>query len=242
MSGGGEARMFEAVVSSRERERGGNGWLSLPVSSALHVAVLGSLAALSYLTIGSIREPLADIVFIGLPPAPRPMAAPPPPRGSKAISQPVAKKRVAAERLPEMLQPQSVPDEFVPPEAPAEPGNESVAPAGEPDGDDGGLLGGLRGGQRGGKAGGDINGSLDGVRHGLADGSGADEPSRIFGDIRPPELIFKLTPEFPEIARRSRVEGKVILEIVVNRRGEVDQVTVLRSHALFDEAAIAAVR
>lgn len=44
------------------------------------------------------------------------------------------------------------------------------------------------------------------------------------------------------MARQARAEGKVILEIIVGRTGSIEEVTVLRSHPLFDQAAVAAVR
>ena len=44
------------------------------------------------------------------------------------------------------------------------------------------------------------------------------------------------------MARKARAEGKVILEIVVGRTGEVEDVKVLKSNPLFDHASVEAVR
>jgi protein TonB len=49
-------------------------------------------------------------------------------------------------------------------------------------------------------------------------------------------------PDYPAIARAARVQGAVILEAVLDERGKVDRVRVLRSIPLLDEAALGAVR
>jgi protein TonB len=63
-----------------------------------------------------------------------------------------------------------------------------------------------------------------------------------FQGIREPKRIAYMAPEYPEIARISRVEGTVILEAVLDVTGRVHSVRVLKSKALLDEAAIRAVR
>lgn len=66
----------------------------------------------------------------------------------------------------------------------------------------------------------------------LRPGQGIKEPRRISG----------LPPEYPLIARNARVQGIVILEAVIDERGEVGRIKVLRSEPLLDQAAITAVR
>jgi protein TonB len=63
-----------------------------------------------------------------------------------------------------------------------------------------------------------------------------------FQGIREPKRIAYVAPEYPEIARLSRVEGTVILEAVLDVTGRVHSVRVLKSVALLDDAAIRAVR
>ncbi len=62
------------------------------------------------------------------------------------------------------------------------------------------------------------------------------------GDIRPPALLKRVEPAYPELARRAFVEGVVILEATVDQHGRVEDVRLLRSIPLLDEAAKAAVR
>jgi protein TonB len=68
-----------------------------------------------------------------------------------------------------------------------------------------------------------------------------------FGGVSYPVLIesSKVLPEYPELARKAKLEASVILEAVVQRDGTVGSIKVLRSPGKelgFDDAAIAAVR
>lgn len=66
---------------------------------------------------------------------------------------------------------------------------------------------------------------------------------RAVGEIKPPRLIKKVNPVYPEEARKERVEGVVILEARTDEEGNVDQVRVLKSNAtLLNEPAIDAVK
>jgi periplasmic protein TonB len=67
-------------------------------------------------------------------------------------------------------------------------------------------------------------------------------PIPVGGAIRAPKKIVDVAPIYPALARSARVQGKVILEAVINERGVVERLKVLRSQPLLDEAAIAAVR
>ncbi len=70
----------------------------------------------------------------------------------------------------------------------------------------------------------------------------ATAPVRVGGEIRPPTLVSRVGPVYPELAVGAHVEGVVILEAVVNREGRVQDVRVLRSIPLLDGAAVDAVR
>lgn len=63
------------------------------------------------------------------------------------------------------------------------------------------------------------------------------------GEIMPSRLIKKVEPEYPEEARRERIEGVVILEATTDKEGNVINIRVLRSKdPLLDQAAMDAVR
>jgi TonB family protein len=63
------------------------------------------------------------------------------------------------------------------------------------------------------------------------------------GETKPPELINKVDPIYPELARRARVEGVVILNVRTDEDGRVDQVKVaISKDPLLTRAAIEAVK
>jgi periplasmic protein TonB len=68
------------------------------------------------------------------------------------------------------------------------------------------------------------------------------QPLRVGGNIRPPQRIHEVAPQYPALARSVRVSGIVILETVIGEDGTVGDVRVLRSIPLLDQAAIDAVK
>jgi protein TonB len=58
-----------------------------------------------------------------------------------------------------------------------------------------------------------------------------------------PELIKMVKPRYPEIARKAGVEGKVVLQIVVDERGNVLEAIVILGQPpeIFNTAAIEAI-
>jgi TonB family protein len=60
--------------------------------------------------------------------------------------------------------------------------------------------------------------------------------------VMPPKLVKQVDPVYPEIARRARVEGAVILEATTDTYGRVASVKVLRGIPLLDQSAIDALR
>ncbi len=68
------------------------------------------------------------------------------------------------------------------------------------------------------------------------------EPVRAVGGIKPPVLIKRVDPVYPEEAEEQRIEGSVILEVTTNPYGRVHDVKILRSIPALDQAAIDAVK
>jgi len=64
---------------------------------------------------------------------------------------------------------------------------------------------------------------------------------KVGGSVRPPRKLVDVRPEYPEEARAARIEGVVILGIVIGEDGSVIDSTVLRSIPALDQAALEAV-
>jgi len=68
------------------------------------------------------------------------------------------------------------------------------------------------------------------------------DPIKVGGNVQESKLIRKVEPVYPELAKRARVMGKVILVVTVDEEGNVSDIRVSSGHPLLDEAALAAVR
>lgn len=66
---------------------------------------------------------------------------------------------------------------------------------------------------------------------------------KAIGEVKPPILIKRVEPVYPEVARRARVDGVVILNVRTDENGLVDQIKVTNSKdPLLNRAAVEAVR
>ena len=68
------------------------------------------------------------------------------------------------------------------------------------------------------------------------------QPMRLHSGMQAPRKVFNADPIYPQIAQRAQVGGIVILEAVIDARGRVESVRVLRSLPLLDQAAVDAVK
>ena len=55
-------------------------------------------------------------------------------------------------------------------------------------------------------------------------------------------LIYRIQPEYPALARQVRVQGTVVLRAVISREGTIENLQVLSGHPLLVKAAMEAVR
>lgn len=215
--------MFEDVLSRRERTRGTGRAFSLPVAIALHAVALATVVGASIWFSEDLPEPAVPVAFFvpQSPPAPpgRPAtqpAGPPPKAHDLSASAPVAIPETPPEEAPEPSPPAA--------EEESNPGAIGI-------GDD---------------AGAGIPGLPDGVPGATGPGGSFEpggEPPRPGGDIRPPELVRRIEPGYPEAARKARQEGIVVLEAIIAASGSIEDIRVVKSAGvLLDSAAEEAVR
>ncbi len=122
-------------------------------------------------------------------------------------------------------------------------------------GQEGGTVGGVVGGQIGGVLGGEKGGVVGGTPGGTGEGTAtappppppAPEPPagplRVGGDVKAPVAINRAKPDYTDAARKARVTGVVVVEAIVNKQGEVEQVKILKGLPLgLSEQAVDAVK
>jgi protein TonB len=223
--------MFDTLLESRTVGAQVRSRWAFPIAVLSHVTLVGALIAASLLVTVSLKEPPSRIVLEIVTSAPLP---PPLPRGSAAAPAPRrAEQNPPEPETEEMLQPEAIPDQPIQIEEP-----DSSEP-----GDGEGVLGGVPGGDPFGVPGGDPNGAPGGAPGGVASPTPKDDPVIVSPGMTPPILKRRVEPEYPELARVIRQEGRVFLQAVISATGRVEEVTVLRSSSpLFEQAAIDAVR
>lgn len=128
-----------------------------------------------------------------------------------------------------------------------------AAEAGVIGGVEGGVKGGIVGSVEGKVEGGVEGGVVGGVVGGVLDIAQSEEMEKkrqefrkdavpLKGSAKPPKLIKKVEPVYPEEARKNGVQGVVILEAKIDERGGVVDAMILRSVPQLDQAAIDAVK
>ena len=112
-----------------------------------------------------------------------------------------------------------------------------------------GIIGGSWGGVAGGILGGFPGDLIGGVTRSLRTEAPEPvlqptkkKPIRVGGNVQASRLIHRVEPEYPELARRARVSGRVIMQVIVSEGGAVEEVKIIRGHPLLNEAALRAVR
>ena len=55
-------------------------------------------------------------------------------------------------------------------------------------------------------------------------------------------LIYRVQPNYPPLARQARIQGTVELRAIISKTGTIENLTVLRGHAMLVAAAVDAVR
>jgi protein TonB len=149
---------------------------------------------------------------------PRPVTAAPSP-SAPAFTAPVAPPAVTPELKPETGAPES--EQF---------GSPTGSDAGVPEGMEGGVEGGVVGGVPGGVLGGVIGGT-------------GDIPLVVERVVdRPPRILRQTRPIYPSEAFVQKVQGVVVVEILIGADGRVVRARILHSVRLLDDAALEAVR
>lgn len=216
-----EVAMFDGLLITKNEIGVKRGLLTFPLALMVQVSIVAGCVLWGVFS-GIELPPPSSIPIFSAPVA----VVPPPPAGnpgSTAKAPKVEKAAVAAKTDPkDLVEPQkeagmvsatSVDDGSV-----AEPGE------------------------------GVVDGVIDSVTS--YDGSQPEDPGqgvtrKIFntGDVVAPRLIFSPPPEYPSLALRLGIRGKVDVELVVDENGNVESVTILSStNKMFENSVVTALK
>ena len=67
-----------------------------------------------------------------------------------------------------------------------------------------------------------------------------DEVFEFFAVSEKPVIIKKAVPDYPDLARKAQIEGKVVVTVTIDKKGNVERANIFKSVPMLDDAAIAA--
>ena len=106
-------------------------------------------------------------------------------------------------------------------------------------------MGGVVGGVPGGVPGGQMGGVLGGI---LSSGSmtapkiSTPQRVRLSQGVTEGNRLTTVTPLYPDIAKRARIQGVVVLQAVISKQGVIENLRVVSGHPMLTQAALDAVR
>jgi protein TonB len=230
---GPELHIEAGIVSGAGgREASPRSW-RWPAAFAVHAAALAGVVLVPLMTPSELPAPAVGarvfvVPFVAAPPPPpAPRATSPTrpsPRQDSAVRRavpPVPVAAAVAADVPAIVEPPAMAG------GPKEPIPVLTADEGVPGGIEEGVPGGIVGG--------------------ILEPSAREAPAtpgrlHVGGEVKEPRKLKNVPPVYPDVASRAKVEGIVLLEIAIAPNGRVEDVRVLRSIPLLDEAAVTAAR
>lgn len=215
--------MFEEMVVSSPNPKKTNKPWTVALSMAVQVFLLSILILIPLIYTEALPKTSLTAMLIAPPPPPPP---PPPPAAAQVVR---VKPQVRLIQNNQLMAPKVIPRDIKIIKEEAEPA-------------DMGVQGGVPGGVPGGQMGGVIGGVIGGV--GAAPPPPKPTQSRITrgGNVQAAMLVNRVQPQYPPLARQTRISGTVRLHAIIAKDGSVQQLEVLSGHPLLVQSALDAVR
>ncbi|HET8921985.1 MAG TPA: TonB family protein [Candidatus Acidoferrum sp.] len=199
-------------------------------ATGLHIVILAALIIIPLYTTGTIQlSSNEEVPLVAPPPLPPPPAAPAP--ASPHIVRPRTAFTYTERRI---TAPNSIPKRV---------SLENVGAATPPD--LGGVAGGVQGGVVGGELGGLAGGAFGGTGTAVPPPPPQPRPTkrivRAGSLLKAPRQTYSVNPEYPPLARQTRIQGTVVVDAIIDEKGNVVQAHAVSGHPLLIEAALKAV-
>ncbi len=222
---------FQSSVIELNRMKSSSRTIDILISLLVNVTLLaGPVLAGLYFTDTINLKQFATTFLIAPPPPP-----PPPPAPVVAAAKAPQIHRVF-ENAGKLLAPAAIPRQIAQIKEAPIPDDAGI----------GGVPGGVPGGVAGGSMGGVIGGVIGGVRTTaeapIAPKEKPKAPVRVGGRVREPQLIKRVEPSYPALARQAHIQGTVLIDAVLDENGNVVEMKVVSGHPLLIDAAVSAVK
>lgn len=210
--------MFDQLVESTNKKTTHKVW-TVWVSALIQALILGVLILIPLIYTSALPSAMMTTFLVAPPPPP-----PPPPPAIKVIVKPQPKfiqqgKLIAPTVIPKKIQ--MIKEEPQP---------------------DVGMTGGVPGGVPGGSAGGVLGGIIGGAPGGLPPPPKPVERLRIGGLVMQANLIRKVDPIYPQIAKTAHISGTVILHALIAKDGTIQELQFVSGPPLLMRSAMDAVK
>ena len=215
--------MFEdMVVSSPHPSKTNKPW-TVMVSMVAQTIFLAILILIPLIYTEALPKASLATLLIAPPPPPPP---PPPPAAAPVVH---VKPQVHLIDAGKLVAPKVIPKEIKIIKEDAEP-------------DVMGATGGVPGGVPGGQMGGVIGGVIGGVGGAPPPPKPSQTRIRQGGAVTAASLVNRVQPNYPPLARQTRISGTVRLHAIISKSGSVESLEVMSGHPLLVQAALDAVR
>jgi periplasmic protein TonB len=211
--------MFEdSLVESGGRLKTKRGWTTW-VAFAGQIFILGILILIPLIYTEALPKGQLTTFLVAPPPPPPP---PPPPAA-------VVVRHIATEiNDGQLRQPTKIPQKVL---KVIEDENPPAV---------GGVIGGVPGGVPGGSAGGVIGGIIGQAAVNVP--KAAVSRVRVSAGVVAGNLVTRVEPVYPQIAKNNRISGSVILHAVISKQGTIENLQVVSGHPMLTQSALDAVR
>lgn len=216
--------MFEEMVVSSPKGKKTNKPWTVMLSMIIQVTFLSVLILIPLIYTEALPKASLATLLIAPPPPPPP---PPPPAATQIVK---VKPQVHLIDAGKLVAPKAIPKEVKIIKEEAE----------QPDMM--GAVGGVPGGVPGGQMGGVIGGVIGGVGAAPPPPKPTQTRIRQGGAVQAAMLVNRVQPQYPPLARQTRISGTVRLHAIISKSGTVQQLEVLSGHPLLVQAALDAVR
>jgi protein TonB len=226
--------MFEQTFVD-DQGRTNKSWTVL-LSTIIQCALVGILILIPLIFTEALPKTSLTSFLMAPPPPPPPPPPPAAPQPVKIVKQVPrqfdAGKLVAPKKIPKEIA--MIKEEDIPPPSSA------------------GVMGGVPGGVPGGTPGGVIGGIIGGVPSAApppppppvktVEKPKSPDRIRVGGNVQAANLIKKITPVYPPLAKQARVQGTVRFTAIIGRDGTIQNLQLVNGHPLLVPAATEAVK